>query len=223
MFAIEYRISQAEPYPLKNAFPAALIDALSGYYHLVHTLGVDPQDIIVSGSSAGADIATALVLYIIRNNLQSTLPLPRALWLECPAVDWGMSHVTPTSTMTTHQRSDVIGAFIQPTDYCVRAVLGKLPRTEAETNVYISPASKNIKDQIGLFDGFPNVALLYGGSEILVDIIHTFRDRLIQDLGRDKVTDIEEPDCPHVFSTMDFHAKAKESAFSKLGRWYKDL
>ncbi|THV02612.1 alpha/beta-hydrolase [Dendrothele bispora CBS 962.96] len=223
MFAIEYRLSTAEPFPLTNGFPAAVIDALSGYHHLIHTLKVDPQDIIVSGSSAGGDIATAMALYIIRHNLQSTLPLPRALWLESPAVDWGMSHVTPTSSMTTNARSDFIGTFIQPTDYCVRAVLGKLPKEEAEANIYISSASKNVKDSKGLFENFPDVALLYGSSEILVDVIHTLRDRLVQDLGKEKVLDIEEPDCPHVFSGMHLHDKAKQNAFSKLGRWYKDL
>ncbi|KAF5354485.1 hypothetical protein D9758_012424 [Tetrapyrgos nigripes] len=231
VFAMEYRLAQASPYPLANSFPAGLTDVLSGYYYLVHTLGVDPNDIIVSGSSAGGSLAVGMVLYIIRQGLHRrsgsglSLPLPRALWLESPAVDWGMSHVTPTSSMTLFQRSDIVGPFIQPTDYCVRAVLGNLPKEEAEKNVYISPASKDLADEEvkGLFKEFPDVALTYGGSEILRDVVRTLRDRLTRDLGKERVLDLEEPDCPHVFSTLLLHDRDKESAFGKVGKWYKDL
>jgi acetyl esterase/lipase len=55
-FSIEYRLSSTAPYASTNPFPAALMDALAGYNHLVNNVGFDPSDIVVEGDSAGGHL-----------------------------------------------------------------------------------------------------------------------------------------------------------------------
>ena len=43
LFALDYRISSTEPYEVSGAFPAALLDAVSGYNYLVSDLGFLPR------------------------------------------------------------------------------------------------------------------------------------------------------------------------------------
>lgn len=49
--SVEYRLSTGLPFEPANQFPAALIDALAGYLHLVN-LGFEEKNITVVGDSA---------------------------------------------------------------------------------------------------------------------------------------------------------------------------
>ena len=65
LFSVEYRLSSTHPLPEENPFPAALLDALAGYVHLVDVMGYDPANVIVAGDSAGGNIALALARYLV--------------------------------------------------------------------------------------------------------------------------------------------------------------
>ncbi|EPQ57629.1 hypothetical protein GLOTRDRAFT_137898, partial [Gloeophyllum trabeum ATCC 11539] len=60
VFSIEYRLSSVTEGRYCNPFPAALIDALTGYHYLVNTLGFRAEDVILEGDSAGGHLALAL-------------------------------------------------------------------------------------------------------------------------------------------------------------------
>ncbi|KAF8515474.1 hypothetical protein JB92DRAFT_2914984, partial [Gautieria morchelliformis] len=70
-FGLDYRLSSSAPLPPLNPFPAALVDALSGYYYLVKTLGFSPRNVILGGDSAGSNLAVVLVRYLETANISS--------------------------------------------------------------------------------------------------------------------------------------------------------
>lgn len=81
IFALNYRLSP------ETRFPGALHDAVSAYLRLVEDLGVPPKNIVLAGDSAGAGLATALLLYLRDENY----PLPNCAVLMSPWVDLTMS------------------------------------------------------------------------------------------------------------------------------------
>ncbi|KAJ2999614.1 hypothetical protein HDV02_002383 [Globomyces sp. JEL0801] len=100
IFAINYRLAP------ENPFPAALHDALAGYLWLIDPQNsvfsytspdiqrhepYAPQDIIISGDSAGGGLAMALLnylnMYLRDKNTCSIIPLPRGAILLSPWVD----------------------------------------------------------------------------------------------------------------------------------------
>lgn len=81
IFCPEYRLSSAPG----GRFPAAFQDAVTAYSHLVHGLEIPPQDIVLSGDSAGAHLAIALLRYANAN--PDLLPEPGALLLWSPWPD----------------------------------------------------------------------------------------------------------------------------------------
>ncbi|KAI1085410.1 Alpha/Beta hydrolase protein [Whalleya microplaca] len=81
VFCPEYRLAS---FP-GGRFPAALQDAVTAYAYLVHELNIPPSDVILSGDSAGANLALALLRYI--NNHEDILPAPAAILLWSPWTD----------------------------------------------------------------------------------------------------------------------------------------
>ncbi|KAJ3272742.1 hypothetical protein HDV01_005270 [Terramyces sp. JEL0728] len=102
VFAINYRLAPEHP------FPAGLHDALAGYLWLLDPTNemfenttemlhdpYDPEDIIISGDSAGGGLTMALINYLnmyLRDPDESHLvPLPKACILLSPWVDLSCS------------------------------------------------------------------------------------------------------------------------------------
>lgn len=73
---IDYRVAPA------NTYPAALTDAVNGWNWLI-SQGYKPQNIIVTGDSAGGNLALALCLYLRAKNKE----MPKALVLMSPWAD----------------------------------------------------------------------------------------------------------------------------------------
>jgi acetyl esterase/lipase len=75
-----------------TAFPAALQDAVTAYMYLLYTLKVRPENIFLSGDSAGGNLAYALLRYLqythgLKGSLDTPLPSPRAALLWAPWVN----------------------------------------------------------------------------------------------------------------------------------------
>jgi acetyl esterase/lipase len=167
----KYRLSSATPLKAENFFPAALIDALTGYRYLVKTLGFKATNIVVSGDSAGGRLAFALVRYLTQEAIPSLLP-PGAAVLLSPTVDWACTHdANPGSSVTRNTRSDIVQVILQ-SGYTARVLCGSLPEDIATTNSWISPSSLHI-DTRGLFINFPRAFVLVGGAEQTLDPIKT--------------------------------------------------
>ncbi len=198
IFCVEYRISSTSPFPSRNPFAAALLDALAGYHHLVTVVEFKPQNIIISGDSAGGQIALSLGRYLSMYT-STTLPPPGGILLISPSADWGRMHDTgsPTESITRNADTDYGALFYQ--GYSTRAIIGKMQSSEAETNPWISAASLRLPEPSRLFSGLPRICIISGEAEIQLDSIRTLRDRLISDTGHSNVTYIESFGSTHCF------------------------
>ncbi len=76
VFSLDYRLSEQAPYP------AALDDAVTAYRWLLDC-GVSPQNLIISGDSAGGGLTLALLLKLQHKGL----PLPAGMVLLSPWTD----------------------------------------------------------------------------------------------------------------------------------------
>lgn len=81
MIALDYRLAP------ETQFPGPLHDAVCGYLRLVEDLHIPPENIIVSGDSAGGGLTLALLMYLRDNDY----PLPSGSILMSPWV--GKSHI----------------------------------------------------------------------------------------------------------------------------------
>lgn len=218
-FQIDYRLSQGKPLIPRNPFPAALMDALAGYNHLVNVLGFDPQNIIMAGDSAGAHLGVILTRYLILHSFPG-LSVPASLVLISPVSDWGGSHVGSESWVRA-EYTDCVQDF--HLGYVTRALLGSLPEEYAKLNPWISFGSLDIKDTSGLFKGFPPTLIIGGGAECALDQSKTLRDRMQADLGEDKVTLVEVPNALHAFVTMSWHEPERSETIRMMADWTKSI
>ncbi|KAI5980680.1 hypothetical protein EDD15DRAFT_2346224, partial [Pisolithus albus] len=147
--SVEYRLSSAHPSPDR-------------YNYLVNVVGYSPCDIVAAGDSAGANLALALVRYLVEH-------VP-------PTND---SHDTPGSSSLTNTLD-----FL---DDLAKAFLGPHGLGMASCNRYISPASL-YPSVVARFNGFPRTFITAGGAERLLDQIRTLKDKMVADMGADKVT-----------------------------------
>lgn len=74
--ALDYRLAP------EIRFPGPLHDAVSAYFRLVDDLHISPENIIISGDSAGGGLSLALMMYLRDNDY----PLPSSAILLSPWV-----------------------------------------------------------------------------------------------------------------------------------------
>ncbi|KDR75808.1 hypothetical protein GALMADRAFT_122117 [Galerina marginata CBS 339.88] len=228
IFSIEYRLASSKPFKVEYPFPTQLLDALAGYNYLVNVIGYSPENIIISGDSAGANLAYALVRYLTeyQDSAEVNLPAaPGALILLSPWSDLG----TTTESITNGSAkkfavSDYIGpggASFAKESFCGPHGLGF-----AETSPYISPASLH-PNLIVDFKKFPRTFIVAGGAEVLYDSIKILKDRMIKDLGEGdgvepddgKVRYFEAPDGIHDYLVFIFHEPERTDTFKAINKW----
>ncbi|KAH6685064.1 hypothetical protein F5X68DRAFT_242201 [Plectosphaerella plurivora] len=79
----QYRLADGE----LGRFPAPVQDALTTYLWLLHEKKIPASQIILSGDSAGANIALGLLRYISEHGREDNIPFPAAVGLWSPWVD----------------------------------------------------------------------------------------------------------------------------------------
>ena len=142
MLLPEYRLAPAHP------FPAALEDSLKTYRWLL-AQGIDSQDIVLSGDSAGGGLALATTLSL----RDAGEPLPGAVICISPWADLtnrGRSH-TANADVESVLRTDVLNEWA-------------LYYTDASnlTNPLVSPVYADLR-------GLPPLLIQVGRDEILLD------------------------------------------------------
>ena len=224
VFALEQRLARAAPYKPENHFPAALIDALSGYRYLVQTLGFEPCNIAVCGDSSGGHLAQSITRYLVVFDLED-LPPPGATILLSPTLDWGNTHVgTEHSTMKVNEPTDMVW-IVLGNDYSPNAIRGNLPKDALKTDAWLSPGSLHLPETKGLFKNFPPTLVLASGAEQTVDAMRTWYPRLLADNGgdREKMKWVEYPDAMHDWIVHPFHEPERTLALEEirafLDRW----
>ncbi|EGO01322.1 hypothetical protein SERLA73DRAFT_179485 [Serpula lacrymans var. lacrymans S7.3] len=222
-FSVEYRLSVGPPYPARNPFPAALLDAIAGYAYLVNECKYNPSDIVIAGESAGANLALALTRYLLEcqgDSKDNVFEPPAGLILLSAWVDLSTSHVKPGLSPFLNAESDYVSQLTPLDCYSKIAFLGPHGREGAETNEYISPASLHIDST---FYRFPRTILIAGGSEMFLDQIKTLKSRMVRDMGEGngagQVTYLEMPDSIHSFISWPKYEPQCTDALLKIAEW----
>lgn len=221
-FAVEYRLSSTSPFPTANPFPAALLDSIAAYNHLITVSGFLPENIIIAGDSAGGHIGLSLLRYLAETHV---LPVPGGFIGHCSNGDISKSHLSnPDSSLlcTTDAISVLHNGLL---GWGFQAYAGPLhDNPDAELNPYLCPGSIHPSmDEIVSFKGFPKILLSYGGAERLRDSNRVMGRRMRRDLGDDMVTILETPDATHDFLAHDWHEPARSDALSVIGKWVDNL
>jgi len=106
VYAPQYRLA-CNP---DGHFPAALQDAITSYVYLIKTQGIPANKIILSGDSAGGNLALALVRYLTEHGKEVGLDLPAACWLWSPWCNPSKSVTSKDFDESPHKNTDYITA-----------------------------------------------------------------------------------------------------------------
>lgn len=192
----QYRLSSSE----NGQFPAPLQDALTAYLNLIKTKNIPASQIILSGDSAGANLALALVRYIHEYGQVDGIPFPRAMTLWSPWVDVAGA-LEQDITQSPNYKYDYLNRHFARWGASTISGYGK---TDA-AGPYLSP----LRNPFGLEQSLP-VYVNAGGGEVLYDDINNFCQRY-QKHGWNVHLDVS-PGCPHdillLGDTMGFGTEA---------------
>ncbi|KIJ67928.1 hypothetical protein HYDPIDRAFT_83502 [Hydnomerulius pinastri MD-312] len=222
--ALEYRLSATYPLPDRNPFPAALLDALAGYNYLVNVMGYSPSNIILTGDSAGGNLALALTRYLVenRNSTDASLPAPPGhLLLLSPWTDLSNSHDWPGSSMINNTADFLKYHDTGRSLYSKHALLGPFGLGFGHYHRYISPASLHPSAQ-ARFNGFPRTFLAVGTAERFLDPVRTLKKRMTADMGEGdgegQLTYLEAPDAVHDFLVFSWHP-CRPATLKAIRQW----
>ncbi|CAE7189736.1 unnamed protein product [Rhizoctonia solani] len=230
IFSVDYRLSKAHPYPPVAPFPTALLDALAGYVYLTRTLGFKPQNVIVSGDSAGGNLALALARYL-RDSPELGLGMPGGLVLISPWSDPVGTYIgtlKDDSPAIANAKSDYVGLPGSETKpdsryfYALRALIGPMSTKDAGQNAYITPASLHLSGN-GLFKDFPPSYVVGGGAEVLVEQIRLLESRMRADMPEGAVVYDEVADAVHDFVAFTVWEPERSETCRKIVDWIQTL
>jgi len=195
VFAINYRLAP------QNMFPAALIDAVSGYLYLIEEHGISPSKIVISGDSAGGGLTMATLL-VLRD---MGLPMPAGAAVMSPWMDLSTS-------FASHQTRD-------KTDY-----LPSFEKLEQHPGLYYTTPTLLKHPYVStLFhpdmEGLPPILIQVGDAERLVDEGLELAIRLL-DAGVPLRCEIYG-DMPHVWHSFIW-LKPARIAIKRLGNFVKE-
>ena len=147
VFCPQYRLSLEA----NCRFPAALQDGITSYQYLLDR-GIPSSRIVISGDSAGANLAIALLRYL---GEQSDLPTPFAALLWSPWLDMDAD----PSSLERHRNGE--SDYLTPVllKWAVRAYR---PSFLEANHPYLSPLNSPFATKVPIF-------MQYGTAEVLID------------------------------------------------------
>lgn len=150
-------------------------------------------------------------------------PIPGALLLVSPTVEWAITHTGPDSSWKRNVRSDYSQRFFD--GYTQKCLLGKLPEEMAYLSPWISPGSLKLPSDVvdGMFKGFPCTYIVIGGGEMAFDSALTLRNRMVACIGDSNVKFVEVKDGTHDVVTMTFFEPERTQTLKGMGAWVDAL
>jgi len=207
--AVEYRLSSMTSKTAAHQFPSALIDGITSFRYLLE-LGFQPENIILTGDSAGGNLALGLARYLIEEEQLSLA----GLILLSPWCDLTTSHSRPGLSRQYNIEKDVLGSAIDPGSYAANAFLCGI----SPENPYISPSCKWIQPSFG---GFPRTFLAAGEMEVFLDELKTLKARMEGIIDGGLVYD-ETPGAPHDFAVISFMEPERSQLITRIAEWIDD-
>jgi acetyl esterase/lipase len=207
----QYRLSRLPISKASDAFPAALQDSVTSYLYLINDLGIAPKDIVLSGDSAGANLAISLLRYIAEYGSELGIPNPGACLLWSPWVN-----PSDTSCSYVHDNANYHTDYLSPafTAWGSLAYAG-LPGLTVLSQPYINHKAKMFKTEVPLW-------VHTGSAELLFFDDKEWAEKM-KEAGND-VTLVIEKNVPHdillVGDVLGFAKEATDSA-KKAGEWIR--
>ncbi|KAI0829017.1 alpha/beta-hydrolase [Trametes gibbosa] len=111
VLALEYTLARSGADNTAQCFPLQVLEALSAYYHLLHSLHIPPNRIVLIGDSAGAHLTLAMQRYLLASRC---MPSPCGVVLFSPWCD-----LTPNPDNAKHilgslSIRDLFGPYFSP-------------------------------------------------------------------------------------------------------------
>lgn len=205
-FCPQYRLSG---YENQNPFPAALQDALTSYLYFVRKLEIPASDIIISGDSAGGNLAIALLRYLEEYGSELDIPKPAGLVLISPWTSPAAS-LKPDITMTSnpHWSTDYL-----PTSF-TRWGASTYSTLVPVTSPWITPLGHPFSTTVPIF-------VNTGAVELFEDSISQWAKEFSSVPGNQVEVNYEQA-APHDTLLAGHNAAWKESAASvavEIGRF----
>ena len=191
----EYRLAPEHP------FPAAIDDAVAVYRALLEE-GYKPEDIVISGDSAGGGLSVATLLAL----RHAGDPLPAAAVLLSPFLDVTASGESATTRADQDPWFEVQDMAAVARYYCADESKWRDP--------LISPVFANVS-------GLPPMLIQVGDDEILLDDSTRLAEKL-EAAGIDVEIEIW-PDMWHVFQMFIGKMPESRKAVEKIGRYIRAL
>jgi hypothetical protein len=149
------------------------------------------------------------------------IPNPGALLLLSPSADSALRFI-PGSSMITNVRSDYTASWFKAR-YSVLSLLGKaIPESELD-RPWLSPGSTMFRDDDpdieGVFTSFPNTMIVAGEAEMGRDSMRLLNDRMVKEMGKEKVVYLEVDDAPHDFTGGSMWEPQRTMALKAIAKW----
>jgi len=190
----DYRLAPEHP------FPAAIDDAVAVYRGLLES-GFKPEDIIISGDSAGGGLSVATLLAL----RHAGLPMPAAAVLLSPFLDVTASGESATTRADRDPWFDIADLQVVARYYC--------PDEGEWRNPLVSPVFANVA-------GLPPMLIQVGDDEILLSDSTRFAEKL-EAAGVDVELEIW-PHMWHVFQMFIGKMPEAKVAVSKMGSYIQE-
>lgn len=146
---MQYRLAIEQ----KSRFPAAIQDGITAYNYVLNTLGVKPENIVLSGESAGGNLVLAMLRYLSTDG-KNSLPFPRAGLCWSPWLDM----TTDTKELDKHPsiKTDyVFGSLIAWGKRCY------IPKDLSPGHPYLSPLGNEFECPVPIFVQTGTAEVLY--------------------------------------------------------------
>ena len=192
VFAIDYRLAPEDP------FPAAVEDAVSGYLWLLAS-GVDPEQIIIGGDSAGGGLAVATVVALKEDGK----PLPAAAvcispWTDMALTGDSLRSKAETDPMITNDGiTRVRDAYVGDSD----------PSAPLVSPIYAG------------LSGLPPLLIQVGENEVLLNDSTRLAERA-EAAGVDVTLEVW-PEMIHVWHFFAAMLPEGQKAIDRIGEWVR--
>ena len=191
----------------EHKFPAQLEDGIKSYKFLIDELGYSPEQVAISGDSAGGHLALITLLKLKEDDIQ----LPSALALLSPWTDPSASGDTYTYEMA--DRDIMLGPLFKkiwkngdkPYDYYLNQ------EDYDENDKYVVPL-------MGNYENCPPIMIQVGTEELLLSDSQRLRDVLKEDNCEHEY--YEWKDMYHVFH-VDVRMPETIESFNQIGNFLK--